>query len=155
LCVNLKNCVHHITRNVLEKFSSLKDKPLRSLIFTLQSACCFKDYIKALTAIGQRPIKSPGLNPILGYLMQLHPSQWSVWGYLEVTDEDDRIMKFIWQDIPTYGEKTSLFGTRSTNGVEGEMNALNHQEIRDCLPYDIILSCCVSCIETKKKLFRI
>jgi MULE transposase domain len=148
--INLKNCVHHITRNAVGKFSTSISQELWIMILNLQSARTFKDYIAVLTNISQIE-SAPGLSPILWYMMQLHPTQWSEWGNLSINDEEDRLMHLVSQDIPTYGVKKQLFGVRSTNGIEGEMNALNHRGIRDCLPFEILSSAFASVLQMKTK----
>ena len=77
---------------------------------------------------------------ILYYLMKLHPTQFSVAGNVELTEEDQAILRFIWGPcgLNGYGERKALFGHRTTNGVEGENNGLLHDGFRFHHVYDAV-----------------
>jgi hypothetical protein len=56
--------------------------------------------------------------------LQLHPTQWSVFGNSPLSKEDELHMQMVWGSTQPYGSARPLFVTRSTSGAEGEMNRM-------------------------------
>jgi hypothetical protein len=79
------------------------------------------------------------------YLMDLHPRRYSVVGNLNITDEEEGMMS----GLKSYGEKKPLWGIRTTNGVEGENNALLHTKMRNQPVFHAINTFVVRCSEMR------
>jgi hypothetical protein len=70
---------------------------------------------------------------IMVYFMVLHPRQYSVLGNLNIKNDEENMLGFIWGNY-SFGNLRPLFGLRTTNVVEGEnyailLNNLRHQPI--------------------------
>jgi hypothetical protein len=54
---------------------------------------------------------------IMVYLLSIHPTQYSIVGNLNISDEELNMLNFIW-GYESFGDPKPLFGVRTTNGVE-------------------------------------
>ena len=143
--LHIKNCTYHICKNVAHKFHNYAEQ-LRYKVFQLQASSSILAYVDKLRDIHRtydQPMVANFVNikeSILYYLMKLHPTQFSVAGNVELTEEDQAILRFIWGPcgLNGYGERKALFGHRTTNGVEGENNGLLHDGFRFHHVYDAV-----------------
>jgi hypothetical protein len=53
------------------------------------------------------------------YLMEIHPTQFSVVGTLNASEEEKEMLSFVWGN-DTYGDPKPMSGIHKTNGVKGE-----------------------------------
>jgi hypothetical protein len=82
------------------------------------------------------------------YLMVLHPCHYSVVGNLNITDEEESMMTFIWGK-KSFGENKPLWGLCTTNGVEGENNSLLQNKMRNQPVFHAINTYVVWCSEMR------
>jgi Ulp1 protease family, C-terminal catalytic domain/MULE transposase domain len=155
--LHIKNCTFHLSTNVGATFSP-NDHILKDYIFRLQSCTELDSYIKLLVEVSKKYGKLKENmtttfidlidGSIMVYLMDLHPRQYSVVGNLNITDEEEGMISFIW-GLKSYGEKKPLWGIRTTNGVEGENNALLHNKMRNQPVFHAINTFVVRCSEMR------
>jgi hypothetical protein len=107
------------------------------MIFKLQKCISMGSYIQQLFEItkqygllvaGGENISSLTSGTIMLYLMSIHPRQYVVVGNLNISDDETEMLNFIWGNNE-YQPKP-LFGIRTTNGTEGENNALLRNDFR-------------------------
>jgi hypothetical protein len=67
-------------------------------------------------------------------------------GNLNVAYKEERMMSFIWGPN-SYGDAKPMFEIRTTNGVEGENNALLHNDLQHQTRYGAILTFVEKCSE--------
>jgi hypothetical protein len=135
--LHIKNCTLHIAKNVCARLSP-NDLVLHNLIFKLQSTKSLAEYIKTIIKITDDYKKVPSnvttindatKNSTMLYIMDIHPTQWSVMGNLNLSTEEKQMIKFIW-GFNSHGSKKPLFGVKTSNGVEGENNSCNLNKLR-------------------------
>jgi hypothetical protein len=85
------------------------------------------------------------------YLMNLHPRQFSLVGNLNISESEEGMMEFIW-GMNSYGKALPLFGIRTTNGVEGENNALVENDIRNQTVSQAIFTHIARCSEGRMEM---
>jgi hypothetical protein len=82
------------------------------------------------------------------YLMTLHPRQFSLVGNLNITEDEERMMDFIWGSH-SYGKPKPLFGIQTTNDVEGGNSALLYNKFRTQTVYQAIITFIARCSEER------
>jgi hypothetical protein len=102
--LHLKNCTLHIARNVCAKFSP-NDDHLNFFMFQLQSTKSLIEYINVLIKITSQYYKPVEIienvttindiinNSIMKYIMELHPTQNSVMGNINLSSEGKNLIK--------------------------------------------------------------
>jgi hypothetical protein len=70
-------------------------------------------------------------------------------GNLNITVEEEQMISFIW-GTNSYGNIKPLFEIRTTNGDEGENNALLHNSLRHQTVFQAIITFVTKCSEKRK-----
>jgi hypothetical protein len=158
--LSIKNCSCHIYCNVIHqcKIAPLQaTKFLLQLMYKLQGASNFDQYMHGLAKIAAAfPAKEEKtVRDIMCYLLQLHLTQWSIFGNSPLSKEDELLMEMIWGSTHPYGSARPLFGTRSTDGAEGEMNAALWNVSRTKTPQESMNHCFLRALDVSKSSIQL
>ena len=77
-------------------------------------------------------VPSETMDHFVWFFLNIHTTQFTVFGNITNDTDIDEIFLLIWGSI-AYGNPMPLFGIRTTNGVEGENNALLHNDLRQMI----------------------